>query len=183
MTSAAPGPVLLCIDLQPVFLNIMPRREALLRRCALAIEAARGLGLPVVFTEQAPGKLGPTAPELLALAPGAPQLAKSSFSALGEDSIQAALSALGAEHLLICGLETPVCVYQTAIDAIGAGTPVTLLSDCLAARRDDDARDALAALRHAGANILPSETIFYSLLRDIHHPFFKGYTQLVKKYG
>ena len=181
MTS--PGPVLLCIDLQPVFLNIMPRSDALLRRCALAIEAARGLGLPVVFTEQAPAKLGHTAPELLALASGAPQLAKSSFSALGEDSIQAALSTHGAEHLLICGLETPVCVYQTAIDAIGAGTPVTLLSDCLAARRDDDARDALDALRHAGANILPSETIFYSLLRDIHHPFFKGYTQLVKKYG
>lgn len=183
MNSHAPGLVLLCIDLQPVFLNIMPRRDALLRRCSLAIEAAVGLGIPVIFTEQAPVKLGLTAPELLALAPDATQLAKSSFSALGEDRINATLSGLGTEHILICGLETPVCVYQTAIDAIGAGTPVTLLSDCLTARRDEDAFDAFAALRHAGANILPSETVFYSLLRDIDHPFFKDYTQLVKKYG
>lgn len=177
------GPVLLCIDLQEVFLKVMPERDRLLRRCSLAIEAAQGLGIPVAFTEQAPQKLGPTIPELRALAPQAPQFAKSAFSALAEDGIRDALPKLGAEHLLICGLETPVCVYQTAIDAIGAGTPVTLLSDGLAARRSDDACAALEALRHAGANILPAETIFYSLLRDIHHPFFKGYTQLVKKYG
>lgn len=181
--SAVPGPVLLCIDLQAVFLKAIPQHEMLVRRCALAIEAAQGLGLAVAFTEQVPQKLGATLPELCALAPQAPQLGKAAFSALADDGIRDTLQRLNADHLLLCGLETPVCVYQTAIDAIGAGTPVTLLSDCLGARRSDDARDALEALRRAGANILPSETIFYSLLRDIHHPFFKGYTQLVKKYG
>lgn len=182
-TMAAPGPLLLCIDVQPIFLGVMSDGAKLLRRCSFAIEAAQGLGLAVAFTEQVPTKIGPTAPELLALAPTARQLGKVSFSALADDGIRDTLKSLDADHLIICGLETPVCVYQTAIDAINAGTPVTLLSDCLGARRPDDAAVALEALRRAGANILPSETVFYSILHDANHAFFKTFTQLVKKYG
>ena len=182
-TSAAPGPLLLCIDLQPVFVNVMSDGAGLLRRCAFAIEAAQGLGLAVAFTEQVPQKLGPTAPELLALVPQPRQFGKVSFSAMADDGIRAALQAGGTDHLILCGLETPVCVYQTAIDAINAGLPVTLLSDGLGARRPDDAAAALETLRRAGANVLPSETVFYSMLHDAKHPFFKTLTQLVKKYG
>ena len=87
------------------------------------------------------------------------------------------------EHLLLCGLETPICVYQTAIAALAAGLQVTLLSDALGARRTEDATACLMALRHAGAHVLPSETVFYALLHDVQHPFFKAYTQLVKSHA
>jgi len=182
-TSAPPGPLLLCIDLQPIFVGVMSDGPGLVRRCAFAIEAAQGLGLAVAFTEQAPQKLGPTAPELLALVPQPRQFGKASFSALADDGIRTALQASGADHLILCGLETPICVYQTAIDAINSGLPVTLLTDCLGARRPADGAVALETLRRAGANVLPSETVFYSLLHDAQHPFFKTLTQLVKKYG
>jgi nicotinamidase-related amidase len=89
----------------------------------------------------------------------------------------------GLERLVICGVETPVCVFQTAADALKGGLAVTVLSDCVGARREADARVCLDALARAGAEVLPSETLFYSLLGGAAHPFFRGYTELVKIYG
>ena len=89
----------------------------------------------------------------------------------------------GTKHLLICGLETPICVYQTAVDALKAGYKVTLLADCLGARRAGDAATVLAQLVHAGCQVLPAETVFYALLHEASHPYFRNYTKLVKKYG
>ncbi|MEY2879899.1 MAG: hypothetical protein RLZZ15_2279 [Verrucomicrobiota bacterium] len=181
---SAPGALLLCIDAQPVFLRAIADGERVQRRCAFAVAAAHGLGLPVVFSEQVPEKLGGTAPALLALAPGAPVFGKKTFSALADPAIrEALLDARAFEHVLLCGLETPVCIYQTAIDALAAGLAVTVLSDAVGARRPDDAAVCLDALRRAGAHVLPSETVFYALLRDVAHPFFKPYTQLVKTHG
>ncbi|MEO6568828.1 MAG: isochorismatase, partial [Opitutaceae bacterium] len=81
---APSGILLLCLDLQPVFLRVVDDGDALLGRCAFAISAAAGLGLPVTFTEQVPQKLGGTAPELLALANNPAVFPKTSFSALGD---------------------------------------------------------------------------------------------------
>ncbi|MBL9186394.1 MAG: isochorismatase family protein [Opitutaceae bacterium] len=176
--------LLLCVDLQPKFIAAMENGPRLQRRCAFAIAAATGLGLPVAFTEQVPEKLGATAPELRALAPQAPAWAKTAFSALGDERIRAELldeRALG--HLLLCGLETPVCIYQTALAAKAAGLHVTVLSDAVGARRTDDAQACLAALARAGVHFLPAETVFYALLGDVRHPFFKTYTALVKSHA
>ncbi len=182
--SPATGALLLCIDMQPVFIRAMSDAARVQRRCAFAVAAASGLGLPVLFTEQVPQKLGGTAPELRALAPSAPALGKEAFSALADDGIRrAVLDEHRAEHLLLCGIETPVCVYQTAVAALAANFTVTVLADAVGARRPDDAAACLAALAHAGAHVLPSETVFYALLRDVKHPFFKAYTRLVKAHA
>lgn len=178
------GTLLLCIDMQPVFVRAATAGAGVQRRCEFAIAAAVGLGLPVAFTEQVPQKLGATAPELLARAPHAPAYAKETFSALADDTIRDALiRERQIEHLLICGIETPICVYQTALAALAEDVHVTLLSDAIGARRPDDAAACLEALRRAGAHVLPSETIFYALLGGVRHPFFKAYTQLVKSHA
>ena len=184
MSASAASPLLLlCLDLQPPFLKAMSDPASLQRRCSFAIQAAAGFGIPVCFTEQVPEKLGETARELVNLMPTAPRLPKRTFSALGDETIRSTIVGQTTEHLLLCGLETPVCVYQTALDALTAGLQVTLLSDCLGARRIDDARTCLDALVRAGAHVLPSETVFYSMLHDVEHPFFRGYTQLVKAHA
>ena len=175
--------LLLCIDLQPGFLKAIPASTEVLKRASFAIEAARGLGLPILYTEQVPAKLGGTAPELLALAGDAVALGKDSFSALADDKIAEHIASLGVEHLLICGIETPVCVYQTSLDARRLDYQVTLLTDAVGARRPDDANAVLAELIRAGCHALPSESVFYALLHDAKHPFFRAYTTLVKKYG
>ena len=184
MSEAAATTLLLAVDLQPAFLEAIPGGTRTLRRAAFAISAARGLGLAVAFTEQVPAKLGPTAPSLLALAPEAPVFAKETFSALADDAIRAALlEKRSIDHLLLCGIETPICIHQTALDALRAGITVTLLSDVIGARRGDDAEVCLGALRAAGVHVMPSETVFYSLLGSARHPFFRDFTKLVKAHA
>ena len=181
--SAVTGLALLCLDVQPSFLKAIPGAAQLQRRCAFAIQAAVGLGLDVFFTEQVPEKLGPTAPDLLALGPTPVVFGKTTFSALAHAPLADVLRSRSVQHLLICGIETPVCVYQTAIDALHADLQVTLLADCIGARRADDAAVCLDALARAGVHVLPGETVFYSLLRGADHPFFKAYTALVKSHA
>ncbi|MFT3780770.1 MAG: isochorismatase family protein [Nibricoccus sp.] len=178
------GALLLCVDLQAVFLKSIADSDRLVKRCKFAIQAAKGFGIPVVFTEQVPQKLGGTIPELLALAPEAKQLGKTTFSALSDDGIRDAIRAMDIEHLIICGLETSICVYQTALDALDAQLQVTILSDAVSARRPDDATVCLDALRARNhVFVLPSETVYYSMLQDVKHPFFKTFTQLVKDHA
>jgi nicotinamidase-related amidase len=99
--------------------------------------------VPVVFTEQVPQKLGPTAPELIACAPaGSLQAGKSTFSAFGDDAIREALETLVPGTSPDLRLETSVCVYQTALDALASSYQVTLLSDAVGCRRPETPRPA-----------------------------------------
>lgn len=181
--SSFPGATLLVVDVQTKFLPVIPQADRLLARLRLAVSAASGLGLPIVFTEQAPAKLGPTHPDLLAAAPHSTLFAKNAFSAFADPALAAHLRQLDTEHLILAGLETPVCLYQTALGALAADLQVTLLTDASGARRPDDARTCLDALARAGVHLLPTETIFYALLQDTDHPFFKSYTRLVKTFA
>ncbi len=183
--SAAPGAALLAVDLQGSLLAALPApaRRALLSRAALALAAAKALHIPVLFSEQAPAKLGPTAPTLRKLAPAAPVFAKTTFSALADEPLLAALRDQHIEHLLLIGLETPICIYQTALGALAEGFQVTVLSDAVSSRRADDHAATLAALRHAGVHVLPIETVLYALLHDAGHPLFKTITSLVKTHA
>lgn len=172
---------LLVIDAQPPFLGAVAGGDQVSRRVRLAIGAARLLGLPVLLTEQVPAKLGGTEPGLLAAAgEGAPVFAKDAFSALAAPGLLAALRDLGVDHLLLAGVEGPICVHQTAVQVLAEGMGVTLLADAIGARRPDDQAVALAALRQAGANVLPVETVFYALLGRADHPQFRAFTALVK---
>lgn len=177
------GAMLLCLDMQPVFLNTIPDRDRLWKRCSFAVAAAQGIGLRIAFTEQVPQKLGGTAPELLALTKDAALFSKSTFSAFGDDGICDAIKAADIEHLIICGLETSICVYQTALDAVDNNFQVTILSDAVGCRRPEDGEMCLRSLIRNNVYVLPSETVFYALLQGAHHPFFKGFTELVKKYA
>jgi nicotinamidase-related amidase len=179
------GALLLCLDLQPVFLRAVGDGERVLGRCRFAVESARGLGIAVAFTEQVPAKLGATDPSLLALVDAPLVLAKETFSALAPGSpVRGRLLQGGnGAHLLLCGVETPICVFQTALDALQSGLSVTVLADCVGARRETDARQCLEALARAGARVLPSEAVFYSIIGGASHPFFRAYTELVKKHA
>jgi nicotinamidase-related amidase len=180
--SAAPGAALLAVDLQDTLIGMLTRPAAaeLRARAGLAISAAAGLGIPVLFTEQVPEKLGSTSAPLRKLAPAAPVFAKNTFSAAADSAVLNALRERQIEHVLLIGLETPICVYQSALGLIAEGFQVTVLSDAIGARRPDDHATVLAALRHSGVHVLPTETVLYALLHDAGHPFFKSLVGLVK---
>lgn len=175
---------LLCIDLQDSFLKAIPERDALLRRCRFALDAAKLLGVSVAATEQLPEKLGATHADLSTAWPEhTPVFPKSAFSALEAEGLHRWIESNQIDHLLLIGIEVPICIYQTAVQALGEDLGVTLLSDCVGQRRSEDREAVFQQLLVMEAHILPAETIFYSLLGDAEHPNFRDYTKLVKAAG
>lgn len=173
---------LLLVDLQAPFLTSVPEGPAVLARCRLAVAAAQLLDLPVIVTEQAPEKLGGTDRSLLNLLGPTPSIfAKTSFSALSAPGLLAHLRTLKVEHLLLAGLEGPLCIHQTAIHARSESMGVTLLGDAIGARRAFDQQLVYDHLRQSGVTILPVETVFYAILGESTHPKFKAFTALVKQ--
>jgi len=175
---------LLLIDFQDAFLQVIPSREQLLRRTCFAVEAANLLGCSIFVTEQLPEKLGPTTACIHELLPDAtPVSAKTAFSAMEVDGLYHWIEEHSIDHLLLLGIETPICIYQTAVQALSEDLGITLLADCIGERRPADREPALRQLLSMDAHVLPSETIFYSLLGNAKHPYFREFTQLVKKYA
>jgi len=182
---APPGLTLLMVDVQDVFLRALPAAGTpLTRRCAFVAAAAQLLQIPIAFTEQVPAKLGATNVAVRAAAgTKAKVFGKSAFSAFGAEGLGEWLRKQGATHLLIAGLETPICVYLTVLEAIAEDFEVTVLVDATGGRRPDDFPPVHRLLETAGARLLPSETVFYSILRDATHPQFRDFTTLVKQYA
>ena len=175
---------LIIIDMQEAFLRTIPGSRELLSRCCFASEAAKLMEVPVFLTEQVPDKLGSLHPELKAAASQGRVFEKSAFSALNSSALLSSLRNGQFNHLLLGGLETSICVYQTAIQALQERFEVTLLTDCIGARRANDELAVLDYLkREKRCHLLPSETIFYSLLGGADHPSFRTFTSLVKKYS
>jgi nicotinamidase-related amidase len=171
------------IDMQESFLNSIQDKERLINRVSFAIEAASLLGIRIIATEQMPEKLGSTHPDIKKLLKDSPVFHKSSFSAFQADGLEDFLRQESIEHLMISGLEVPICIYQSCIDLINAEKDITVMSDCVSGRRAEDIIPVKDALIQHGCHWLPSETIFYSILNNAKHPEFKSFTKLVKKYS
>lgn len=183
MTNPAHHLGLLLIDLQDLFLSAIPDHDSLLKRIRFALESAALLDCSIMVTEQVPEKLGPTTASIREVLPdNTPIFAKTSFSAMGAEGLSDWIEQNKIDHLLLLGIETPICIYQTAVQALGDELGITLLSDCIGERRREDRGPALQQLLAMNANVLPSETIFYSLIGDTRHPHFRTFTSLVKKY-
>lgn len=175
---------LVLLDLQSPFLDAMHEPEHLRRRTAFAVEAAGRLGCHLAYTEQSPEKLGPTEDRFLRLLPeSAVRFPKSGFSAFRADGFSAWLRDNEIDHILLAGLETGICVYQTTVDALGEELGATVLSDCVGQRRPEDRDPVLRQLQAMEAPVLPSETVFYSLVGGAEHPAFRDFTRLVKNYA
>ncbi len=104
---------LLVVDIQGKLARLVEESDTLIANTARLVQGARVLGLPVVWLEQNPDKLGATVPELQSLQAGDLVLPKYSFGALGEPTVATALAESGVEHWLVCGIETHICVYQS----------------------------------------------------------------------
>lgn len=182
MSEHAPeGLACLVIDMQPSLLAAISDKEELLKRVKMSIRAAALFGIPIAFTEQNPSKLGGTDPELLGLAGEAEVFSKQSFSAFGAEGLSAWIEKNDIQHLIICGIETPVCIYQTALGADDEGLSVTLLLDAIGERRPADRNAVLNSIAGPHCHILPAETVFYSLLQSAEHPLFREFNQIIKE--
>ena len=172
--------VLIFIDVQGRLHEIMPTKETLDSNLEKLIHCAKLLEIPIVGTEQIPEKLGATSEPFKTLLENVPMVGKSSFSCCGEPNFTKTFQSLKKRQAILMGIETHVCVYQTAIDLLEAGTEVFVAADAVDSRSPTNKTLALEAMRDAGAQILPTETLLFALLRDAADPRFKALLQLIK---
>jgi isochorismate hydrolase len=172
--------VLVFIDVQGKLHEIMCGKETLDGHLEKMVRCAHLLEVPIVGTEQIPEKLGPTSEPFKTLLEHDPMIAKSAFSCCGDPKFMEAFQSLGKRQAILIGIETHVCVYQTAMDLIDAGIEVFVVADAVSSRSPENKAMALQAIRDAGAQILPTETVLFGLLRDAADPRFKQLLKLIK---
>ena len=168
---------MLCvIDVQERLVPAVADGHVVVARCRRLAEGARLLGVPAVLTEQYRKGLGATVPALAELLP--PPLEKLSFSCCGAEGFAAAIAA-GVGQIVLCGLETHVCVAQTALDLLAEGYAVFLAVDAISSRHAIDRDVALRRLVAAGAVPTTSEAVLFEWCRSASHPQFQAVRKLV----
>ncbi len=173
----------LVLDMQERLLSQIPQHDLLLDRVAGMLEIASCLDIPTGVCEQVPEKLGLTHPTIRnACAETAVFFEKKGFSALSASGMDTWLSGHQIQHLLIAGIETPICVYQSVLDAVHKQLDCTVLSDCVGEARSMDRDPVLQQFIAMEVPVLPAETIIYSLLGSAQHPKFSEVNQIVKRH-
>ena len=170
---------LLLVDIQEKLAAAMPKPELermVKRTCAL-VEGARALGLPIVFTEQYSKGLGPTLAALKGRLAGLQPVEKLRFSAL-DDRVRAQLH--GRRQVLLAGMETHICVYQTARALAEEGTLPVLCADAVLSRFEVDRRVGLQLSADAGAMVATVETALFDLLQEAGTAEFKRISAAVR---
>lgn len=174
---------LVLIDTQERLAAAMPEptRSAVVHAASLLLQGARHLDIPVLVTEQYPRGLGPTVPELAAHLPDtAPPVAKTAFSCCAADGFVPALEGSGRRQVVIAGMETHICVLQTAIELRARGYHVFVVEDAVCSRHAVHGANALRRLRDAGVIVTNSESVLFEWLRDSRHEHFKAISALIR---
>jgi nicotinamidase-related amidase len=175
--------VLLIIDVQERLGAAMDavRFERLLKNTEILVESAKTLGLPIVVTEQYPKGLGPTVPALRrALPPELQPISKLAFSAAAVEPVAQGLRQLNRKQIIVTGMETHVCVFQSVRDLLGAGYLPFVPSDTVLSRTPDNHDTGLALMREAGATVTSTESVVFDLLGEAGTPEFKKLSALLK---
>ncbi|HEV7699168.1 MAG TPA: hydrolase [Pyrinomonadaceae bacterium] len=172
---------LVVIDVQEAFRNAIPDFSTVASRISTAVRGFQLLGVPVLVTEQYPKGLGPTAEEITFVLPDDHfAIEKTAFSSCGASAFVDRLKVLGTKQLVVCGLETHICVSQTAHDLLDRGFQVQVLTECVCSRFSYNRKAGLAKMKASG--VIPSsvEMALFELMRDSKHDKFKEIQELIK---
>jgi len=173
---------LIVIDIQEKLLPPIFQKEQLVRNSQLLIRLAGVLNIPAVLTAQYPKGLGNTVPEVAALLPETQAIEKLAFSCFSSDVFCATLKRLPGNRttVLLCGMESHICVAQTALAALREGYLVHVASDAVSSRSEWNWKVGLERMRAAGAVISSTEMIIYEALRSSGTSAFKDMLQHLK---
>lgn len=174
---------LLVVDLQSGFAPHILQWDKLCQRAGTMIQAARRLGIPVTVTEQNPERLGATIPETAALLSDCPCFTKMTFSCLAHRDVQSRIMGAEPVNLVLVGIETHVCILQTALDALAHKPPAVtpyIPVDAVSSRFLLDKEIALRRLEREGAVLTTVESVIMEMVKEAGTDRFKAILPLVK---
>jgi len=173
--------MILFIDMQEKLINAMPEQitEVISRQQKL-LKGAALLNIPVLITEQYPKGLGGTFNLLKnCFLKDWQILEKSTFSCLGSNAIKEAILGFNKKTIIIVGIETHVCVLQTALDCLNEKLHVVILKDAVCSRNEIDMRTAFLTASDAGISFLTVESFLFMMLQDSAHPKFRELSKIL----
>jgi nicotinamidase-related amidase len=177
MLLQAKSSVLLVVDVQARLLPAMAEPDLVTANSAKLVAAAKRLAVPVLVSEQYPKGLGPT---VEALAGAGTVLAKMSFSCAADPGIAGALERLGRRQIVLCGIESHVCVLQTALGLKAKGYEVAVVWDAVSSRKPADKDLAAGRLRRNDVDLIGTEMAIFEWLGVAGTPEFKELSALIK---
>ena len=174
--------VLVVIDVQEKLSAAMPKSvlRQVVKNTGVLIAAAAELGFPVLLTEQYPGGLGRTLPELRQQLSGVEPIEKLAFSCCGEPAFAGFFSSSTSKQVILTGMETHVCVYQTALDLLDGGHPVFVAADAVCSRSKANWRTGVEAMGRAGAVVGSTEMFLFQMLKAAGSESFKKLAKLIQ---
>ncbi len=173
--------VLVIIDVQEKLIPLVEDPEEVVKNIQKLIKFAEMVGIPLVVTEQYPKGLGPTVREVKSLIPNFKPVEKTSFSCFGSSEFREKLEELGRKTLAITGVETHICIAQTALEAFNYGYTPYVISDAISARSKLNHIVGIERMRSCGAVISSTEMFMYEVLRDAGTLEFKKCLSLLKE--
>ena len=171
---------LLIVDIQGNLANSMYGKELLFKNAQKLIKGIQILGIPIICTEQNPKGLGPTIPEIADLLSNIQPISKMTFSCCQNDRFIQALKALNRKQILIAGIETHVCIYQTSSDLVDLGYEVQVVTDAVSSRNIENKEIGLRKMRDCGVSLTSVETALFELLKVAEGEQFKEILKIVK---
>ncbi len=171
----------LVIDIQERLFPVMWEKEKLLKNCQLLIKGLNELDIPVTVTQQYSRGLGETVEGIKSAFPEFHFIEKREFSCCDEPSVSEILNELKAKNVILCGIESHVCVLQTAIDLKENGFNPVVVIDCISSRSPESIKWAVERFRFEHILMTSVESILFELTRSSKAPEFKAISNLVKQ--
>lgn len=172
--------VAIFIDIQERLFPFIHDKDTLEQNLVTLSAGLQTLEIPLLVTEQYTKGLGFTVPPLKIALGDHHAIEKTAFSCCDEPRFMTALNASGKQNVILCGIETHVCVLQTAIDLLQSGYQPVVIEDCVSSRKLSDKNTAIERMRKEGAIISSLESILFELARYSGTDAFKAISKLVK---
>jgi len=172
--------LLLIIDVQEKLVSALDK-DVIIKKVFNLAKAARLLSIPVVVTEQYPKGLGSTVKSVADELPeGTPVFEKVSFNALDADGVLEKIKSYGKKQIVICGIETHICVHQTAAALLREGFDVYVVKDACASRSKYEFKQGIERMQDNGVKVSCVEIVLFEWLQTAKNPCFKEVQALIK---
>lgn len=172
--------LLVVIDFQERLMPAMYEKEMLEDRTVRLVKGARVMGIPVLVSQQYTKGLGPTIPSIAEALGEFTPYDKTAFSVMADPKLAEAVRAAGCKNVILAGIESHICVEQSALDLLEEGYHVFICGDCVSSRKPVDIRMAKSRMKEAGAVYTSMEAILFELCGGAKQPGFKEISAIIK---
>ncbi|MBU1342808.1 MAG: hydrolase [Proteobacteria bacterium] len=172
--------IMLLIDVQGQLAQLMYEKENLFKSLEIMVQGMKILKVPIIWMEQIPKKLGPTIEDVSKYLEGEEPIDKFTFSSCGDPRFMDKFKRAGRTQVLLTGIETHICVFQTGYDLIEQGCQVQVVSDCVSSRTKENKDIGIQRIVQSGGQVTCVEMAFFELMREAAGDKFKQIVKLIK---